>query len=125
MLNWNGEKFLAKEIEVDIGKDFWVKENTGIESASGFGSIGEIISNLLNNVYVLAGIILFIFLIVGGFMVMIAAGQENPDQAKKGKQAITSALIGFMVIFCAYWIMKIIKILTGLDIFNSGLWWIN
>jgi len=71
-------------------KDFWVKENTGIESASGFGSIGEIISNLLNNVYVLAGIILFILLIIGGFMVMIAAGQENPDQAKKGKQAITS-----------------------------------
>jgi len=114
------KKLLA--FEVNIGKDFWVKDKIGIGTKDiGFNSIGDIISNLLNNVYVLAGIILFILLIVGGFMIMIAAGQENPDQAKKGKQAITSALIGFVVIFCAYWIMKIIKILTGLDIFNSGL----
>jgi len=115
------KKFLAKKIEVNISKDFWVKENTGIGGASGFGSIGEIISNLLNNVYVLAGIILFILLIIGGFMVMIAAGQENPDQVKKGKQTITAALIGFVIIFCAYWIMKIVEIMTGLNIFNSNL----
>jgi len=113
------KKFLA--FEVNIGKDFWVKPNTGIEGAPGFGSIGEIISNLLNNIYVLAGIILFILLIVGGFMVMIASGQENPDQAKKGKQAITAALIGFVIIFCAYWIMRIIEIMTGLNIFNPNL----
>lgn len=113
------KKILA--FTVDIGKDFWVKPKTGIEGAPGFGSIGEIISNLLNNIYVLAGVILLVLLIVGGFMVMIAAGQENPDQAKKGKQAITAALIGFLIIFCSYWIMKIIEIVTGVNVFNSGL----
>jgi len=38
-------------------------------------------------------------LIIGGFMVMIAAGQENPDQVKKGKQTITAALIGLLLFF--------------------------
>lgn len=113
------KNFLA--FTIDIGESFHVKPGVGIEGAPGFNSIGEIISNLLNNIYVLAGIILFILLIVGGFMVMIAAGQENPDQTKKGKQTITAALIGFVVIFCAYWIMRIIEIITGLDIFNPNL----
>ncbi len=113
------KKLLA--FKINIGEDFWVKQNTGIKDAPGFGSIGEIISNLLNNIYILAGIILFILLIVGGFMFMMGAGQENPEQAKKGKQAITAALIGFVIIFCSFWIIRIIEIVTGINIFNSGL----
>ena len=110
-------------LALDIGKQFWVRPETetGIRGASGFGSIGEIISNLLPNIYTIAGIILFIILIVGGLMFMMGAGQENPEAAKRGKQAITSSLIGFLIIFCSYWIIKIIEIVTGLDIFNSNL----
>jgi hypothetical protein len=111
--------------KIDIGESFWIKDNVGIGSdqakKAGFGSIGEILSNLLNNVYVLAGVILFILLIVGGFMFMIGAGQENPEKAKKGKQAITAALIGFAVIFCSYWIIRIIEIVTAVNILNPGL----
>jgi Zn-dependent protease with chaperone function len=102
-----------------IGQEFWVKPNQGIgeETTQGFHSIGEIISNLLQNIYVVAGILLFILLIIGGFSFIMGAGQENPERAKRGKQAITAALIGFAVIFCSYWIIKIIEIITGLKIF--------
>ena len=45
---------------------------------------------------------------------MIAgAGQDNPERAAKGKQAATSALIGFIIIFAAYWIIRLIEIITG------------
>jgi len=100
----------------NIGDQFWVKPNQGIKGAEGFGSIGEIISILLQNIYVLAGILLFVLLIVSGFIFIIGAGQDNPEQAKKGKQALTAALIGFVIIFCSYWIIKIIEIITGLNI---------
>jgi len=112
---------VKNQLALDIGKQFWVRPNTGISEASGFGSIGEIISNLLPNIFTIAGIILFIILIVGGLVFMMGAGQENPDLAKKGKQAITSTLIGFLIIFCSYWIIKIIEVVTGLNIFNSNL----
>jgi len=107
-------------LALDIGKEFQVKPGQGIETATGFGSIGEIISNLLPNIYILAGLILFILLIVGGFGFIMGAGQENPERAKKGKQAITAALIGFAVIFASYWIIRIIEIMTGVNIFKSG-----
>lgn len=101
---------------LEIGKEFWVKPNVGIKGAAGFSSLGEIISNLIQNIYVLAGILLFVLLIIGGFIFIIGAGQDNPEQAKKGKQALTTALIGFVIIFCSYWIIKIIEIITGLNI---------
>ena len=50
----------------------------------------------------------------------MGAGEDNPEKAKKGKQAITAALIGFMIIFCSYWIIKIIEIITGVSILNPG-----
>ena len=106
-------------LALDIGKEFQVKPGQGIETATGFGSIGEIISNLLQNIYVVAGILLFILLIVGGFGFIMGAGQENPERAKKGKQAITAALIGFAVIFGSYWIIRIIQVVTGLDILGT------
>jgi len=100
-----------------IGDQFWVRPNQGITGAEGFKEgIGGIISTLLQNIYVLAGILLFILLIVGGFSFIIGAGEENPEKAKKGKQAITAALIGFAIIFCSFWIVKIIEIITGMSI---------
>ena len=105
-----------------IGDEFWVKENIGITEAEGFkAGIGGIISTILQNVYILAGIILFILLIVGGLGFIMGAGEENPEKAKRGKQAITAALIGFAIIFCSYWIIKIIEIVTGINILNPNL----
>ncbi len=109
-------------LSFNIGNEFWVKPNQGIAEAEGFKQgIGGIISILLQNIYVLAGIVLFILLIVGGLGFIIGAGGDNPEQAKRGKQAITAALIGFAIIFCSYWIIKIIETLTGINILNPNL----
>jgi Zn-dependent protease with chaperone function len=109
-------------LSFDIGDQFIVnKSGQGIKSALGFQEgIGGIISTLINNVYILAGIVLFILLIVGGLGFIMGAGSDNPEQAKKSKSAITSALIGFVVIFCSYWIIRIIEILTGFYILDPS-----
>ena len=102
---------------IDIGKEFKISGDKGIEE---IGTVSSIISTLLQNIYVLAGIILFILLIVGGLSFIMGAGEENPEKAKKGKQAITAALMGFVIIFCSYWIIRIIEIITGMNIFNPN-----
>jgi len=101
----------------NIGDQFLLRPDRPVKE---IGTIGGIISTLLQNVYILAGIILFILLIVGGLGFIMGAGEDNPEKAKKGKQAITAALIGFVVIFCSYWIIKIIEIITGVSILNPG-----
>jgi len=104
----------------NIGDEFKLKGEMGIQnSESGYSSIGGFLSKILPNIYVLASLILFIILIVGGLGVIMGAGQENPERAKKGKQAMTAAVIGFAIIFCSYWIIKIIGTITGLDILGQ------
>ena len=59
-----------------------------------------IVGNAVKWVGGIAGIIAFIFLVYGGFMYLTAAG--NPEQSKKGGQAIINAIIGLVIIALAY-----------------------
>ena len=82
-----------------------------------FPTVGSLISTILPNVYILAGLILFILLLFGGFSFIMGAGGGNPEQANKGKQAIGGAVAGFGLIFASYWVIQIIEYLTGIEIF--------
>ncbi len=53
-------------------------------------------------------------LIMGGFGLLTSGG--NPDKVNAAKGKITSALIGFVIIFASYWLMKILEIIFGIDI---------
>ena len=112
---------MRKLAAIDIGTKFKLG-NQGIENTTGYGSIGELISAILPNIYVISGVILFILLIASGIMFIASAGQgENPEKAAKAKQAITTSLIGFLIIFASYWIIRIIEVITGLKIFGNTL----
>lgn len=103
---------------VDIGEAFKVGEKGIGEPGSGYGSIGEFISAILPNIYVIAGLILFVLFIGGGFVIITSA--DNPEKKGKGGQAMTAAVIGFIIIFASYWIIQIIEYITGVAIFESG-----
>lgn len=109
---------MRKLLAFNIGEQLWVKEGKGVET---LGTLGNIISNILPNIYIFAGVVLFILLIFGGLTFIINAGKDNPEEAAKGKKAATAAIIGFLIIFCSYWIIKIIETVTGLNIFSPGI----
>lgn len=102
-----------KAFAVDIGTEFG--------PAKTFPTVGKFISTLLPNIYILAGLLLFLLLIFGGFGIIIGAGGDDPKKTGQGKQAVTAALIGFLIIFLSYWIIQIIEVITGFKIFESGL----
>jgi len=106
-----------QKIAFNIGEALF-GEHLGLTTSM---TLGDIISNILPNIYILAGIILFFLLIGGGLMFIISAGRENPEGAGQGKKAITAALIGFLIIFASYWIIQIIKVITGVDFLSGGL----
>jgi hypothetical protein len=75
--------------------------------------IGSMVSALLPWIFGLAGIILLVMLIAGGFQLMMSAGDPKAAMSAKGK--LTGALIGFLIIFCAYWITQIMENILGLS----------
>lgn len=85
--------------------------------ANTFSDVGSLVSVILFNVYVVAGVILLFLLIFGGFQIISSAGSGDAEGAAKGRSAITAAVIGFLIIFGSYWIIQIIEVITGLKIF--------
>lgn len=80
-----------------------------------FTDLASVINAALPYIYAIAGIILFVFIVWGGFDYLTAMG--NPKKAEAGKNKITYALIGFFMIFAAFWISQIISYIFKLNIF--------
>jgi hypothetical protein len=72
------------------------------------------ISAILPNVFILAGVLLFLYILFGGFLIITGAGDTK--QTDTGKQALTNAIIGFVIVFASYWIIQIVEIVTGVPI---------
>ncbi|HSW90101.1 MAG TPA: hypothetical protein VLH19_04490 [Patescibacteria group bacterium] len=86
---------------------------------STFGTLSSFINLLLPMAFIIAGLIFLFLLIGGGFTIVSSAG--NPKGVEQGKNQLMTAVIGFIVIFSAFWIIQIIETFTGVKIFNSGL----
>lgn len=76
----------------------------------------DFVSIILSNAVALAGIILFFLMIGGGIMMMAGAGSGNKEDVAKGKKALTSAVIGFLIIFTTYWIIKLVEAIFKITI---------
>lgn len=84
-----------------------------------FNTVGQLISVVLPNVLVIAGVIFFILLLGSGIaMVFSAGGESSPQSAAKAKAAVTYSLIGFLLVISAYFILQIISTITGVNFFN-------
>lgn len=76
---------------------------------------GTLISKAVNNfVFPIAGIILFLMLVFGGFQMLL--GATNNKSLEEGKQRVTSAIIGFIILFASYWIVQLIELIFGFSI---------
>jgi hypothetical protein len=102
---------------LNIGSMLKLQGNTSVDSQ--YKSVSDLFNNILPNVYVAAGIVIFFMVVMGGFMILTNAG--NADKTKEGSKIITSAIIGLLVVFASYWLIQIIQVLTGIQIINSSL----
>lgn len=94
---------------------------TYFQPARTFTGFGSLISVLLPNLYILAGLIFFVLLIFGGLGLIMGAGGGDPKKTEQGGKAVTYAIVGFLVVFASYWIIQIIQVVTGVNILNSPL----
>lgn len=69
-------------------------------------TISNIISSLLPYIFGAAGFALLIYLIIGGFQMMLSRGDPKAMQAAQAK--ITNAAVGFVIVFLAYFIVQLI-----------------
>ncbi len=91
-----------------------------IEGPAGYSAgntLGEVISNIYPFLFVFAGIGLLFMLIFGGFQLL--TGGTDPKRIEIGKQRITFAIVGFLIVFFAFWMVQFVGMIFNLTEFTS------
>lgn len=83
---------------------------------TGLLGVGKLVSVILSNAYIIAGVLLLILLLVGGFKMIRSAGSKDAQEVASARSTLTYAIIGFLLIFVSYWIIQVIEAVTGLTI---------
>ncbi len=78
-----------------------------------FQNIGQILSRAATLVFSFAGLGLLLMLILGGFDFLTSAGDTK--KLEQGKQRITYAIVGFIIIFIAFWVVQAVGVVFGLE----------
>lgn len=84
---------------------------------TGNPTIGSLISTALPIVIGLAGLGLLLMLISAGYTFLTSAGDAK--KMEEGKQRLTFAIVGFLIVFGAYWVVQILGVMFGTGI-TSG-----
>lgn len=79
------------------------------------GNLGGIVSFIIKIVYWLAGLSMMAMIIAGGLQVMTSLG--IPEKMKMGYGKITGGIVGFLIIFSSYMIVKLIEAMFNIKIF--------
>lgn len=79
-------------------------------------TLGRLISILLPNIMVAAGVVLFLLIIVFGFGVLKSAGATGDAQAAaKARSALTWSIVGFLLVVSSFFILEIVGIILGVN----------
>jgi hypothetical protein len=106
---------MMKKLALDIGDQFFGQGQVTGNNFETLGGVAGMVSLFLKISFVLAGLILLFYFLLGGFQMISSAGKDDPKTAESAKATITSAVIGFVVVFAAYWIVKLIGTLLGVE----------
>ncbi len=95
--------------------------NLGLPTNSQFGSVStwnatRLAQAAINLILVLAGLVAFFFLLLGGLQWILAGGDK--EATEKARRRITAALIGLVIVFAVYAIVAFAGNFLGVTLNN-------
>jgi hypothetical protein len=77
-----------------------------------YKSPAALLNLIVTNVFIASGFVIMGMIMVAGFQAL-SGSSKGLEQAKK---TALNTLIGFLVMFAAYWLIQILKAVTGAEI---------
>lgn len=88
-----------------------------LRKLTGEAFLGNFVSTLITLILI-AGSIIFLFLLLfGGIQWMLSGGDKAATEAARGR--ITSALVGLLIMFSAWAIIKLIETFLGINLISE------
>jgi hypothetical protein len=97
--------------DFDLGEKYTLGIG-GREVREVYSTPADLVNLLASNIMVIGGIILFFMVILAGFKFL----QDSSKGKEEAINIMKAALVGFILMFSAYWIVQIVKVITGTDI---------
>lgn len=94
-----------------------IQGNLAIPGAGSNPTIGGILSAAAPLIMAFAGLGLLLMLISAGYTFLTSAGDAK--KMEQGKHQLTNAIVGFFIIFAAYWIVQLVGAVFGLESITS------
>jgi len=95
---------------VDLGN--CLQLSNGVPVSAVYKDPAFLVNLLVRNLFVIAGIVIFLLIFYVGFKFV----QDDTKGKEEAQKIITAAVVGTVVMFSAYWIIQIVKVLTGADL---------
>lgn len=81
-------------------------------------NIVGVVKNAITFILIVAFVLAFIFLIIGGLRWIVAGGDEKAVAGARGM--ITGALIGLVIVLVAFAIIRLVEIFFNVNIISGG-----
>lgn len=85
----------------------------GAEQVATIQCLEPMFTNVVQAVMALTGVGLFVMLVVGGYHFLLSGGDPKKLEAARG--TLTNAIMGIVVIVCAFLIIKTVSQFTGVN----------
>ena len=95
-------------------------QNLSVPQPPGFNitDLGLLVSNAIAVALIIAGIMVFVFLVWGGIQWITSGGDKG--KTEEARSRITAALIGLAVVAAAWAVMLLVQYFFGLDVLGGG-----
>src|SRR3990170_6684600 len=101
-----------QKIAIDFSSNFFGAPGHFLSTLTGVGTLASV---LLANALIIAGVVFILLIIIGGIQMISGAG-KSPQEVARGREIILAAIIGLIIIFLSFWIVRIVARSTGLTI---------
>jgi hypothetical protein len=99
------------KLTFDIGTAFF---GTSGHFLSQLSDVGTLVSILLSNAIVIAGILLIFIIVFSGINMISGSGDEQ--RVEHARQVLTAGVIGFILVVAAYFIVRLLESSLGFSI---------
>ncbi len=84
-----------------------------------YEDIGILLKNVIALILIAAALVFFFMLVIGGIQWMLSGGDKAATEAARGR--ITAALIGLVIVFSAWAIVKLMETFLGIQFLGKEL----
>lgn len=107
---------ISTMLGVVYAADMTITQNTNLFKIT---DVGQLISAAVGVLLILAALIAFLFLILGGIQWITSGGDKAGMEAARNK--ITHAIVGLIIVGAAWAIMSLVQNFLGVSIIGNGL----